>query len=49
MPGGGCGDGGPAPAASLSFPKGLAVAVDRSIYISDGKVRPRETVYRDPA
>ena len=49
MPGAECGDGGPATAASLSFPKGLAVAVDRSIYISDGKVRPRETAYRDPS
>ena len=41
VPGAECGDGGPATAASLSFPKGLAVAVDRSIYISDGKVGPQ--------
>lgn len=32
-----CGDGGPATKAKLSFPKGLAVSVDRSIFISDGK------------
>ena len=32
-----CGDGGPATQARLAFPKGLAVSVDRSVYISDGK------------
>ena len=32
-----CGDGGPATEARLSFPKGLAVSVDKSVYISDGK------------
>ena len=32
-----CGDGGPATQARLAFPKGIAVSVDRSVYISDGK------------
>ena len=32
-----CGDGGPASAAKLSFPKGLAISVDKTMYISDGK------------
>ena len=32
-----CGDGGPATQARLAFPKGLAVSVDRTIYITDGK------------
>ena len=32
-----CGDGGLAKHAKLSFPKGLAVSVDKSIFISDGK------------
>ena len=34
---GNCGDGGMANAAKLSFPKGLAISVDKTMYISDGK------------
>ena len=32
-----CGDGGQASQAKLSFPKGLAISVDKTMYISDGK------------
>ena len=32
-----CGDGGQASDAKLSFPKGLAISVDKTMYISDGK------------
>ena len=32
-----CGDGGLATKAKLSFPKGLAISVDKTMYISDGK------------
>ena len=34
---GNCGDGGMALEAKLSFPKGLAISVDKTMYISDGK------------
>ena len=34
---GNCGDGGLATAARLYFPKGLAISVDKTMYISDGK------------
>ena len=33
----GCGDGGQAKEAKLTFPKGVAVSIDRTIYITDGK------------
>jgi hypothetical protein len=32
-----CGDGGPATEARLAYPKGLAVAVDHTMYITDGR------------
>merc|ERR1740128_1095554 len=32
-----CGDGGPARQAKLTFPKGIAVSLDKTIYITDGK------------
>lgn len=32
-----CGDGGPALQAKLTFPKGIAVSVDKTIYLTDGK------------
>ena len=32
-----CGDGGPAEKARLSYPKGIAIAVDKTMYISDSR------------
>ena len=32
-----CGDGGPAKQARLSYPKGIAIAVDKTMYISDSR------------
>ena len=37
IPGDSCGDFGPADKAKLNYPKGLAIALDGTIYISDGR------------
>jgi hypothetical protein len=39
LPGSGddCGDGGPATEARLDYPKSVAISVDRTMYISDGR------------
>ena len=44
-----CGDGGPASEARLDFPKSVAVAVDRTVYIADGRnvrvINPDGTIH----
>ena len=37
LPGDPCGDGGPAVDAKLNFPKSVAIAVDKTMYIADGR------------
>jgi YD repeat-containing protein len=37
VPGDGCGDNGPASKAQLNYPKGLAISVDKTMYISDSR------------
>ena len=33
----GCGDGAPATQAKLTFPKGVAVSLDKTVFLTDGK------------
>ena len=37
VPGDLCGDGGPASKAKLNYPKGVAISIDKTMYISDGR------------